>query len=287
MTRGIVVVPGMCVGGRTIYSGDLAGSTPFRQYALYWDKIDWPHNNIWDFVHGLDGPDCRYLAAAGVLTRTNVEFEGTVNAQEILPLTQLAALDMHNKCEPGQWSMAQHGLTLISPTETTVPGRAIEVELYGLLPVPTDDVPMDRVLEFRHRRYDELLALRDELDVFYLEIANNVDFARAKLQAETRIRRVLRDLHTAFNETFARRLLTSWKVELNVTRMLMDGGFLAGVGMTANASPVVVAALGIAGAAAGTLTVGAVHLRRGENIPESLRPFAYLVHVEKELRKRK
>lgn len=54
------------------------------------------------------------------------------------------------------------------------------VELHRAIPIPMNDVPFDEVLEFKHRRYDQLLLLRYLLESFVSKIEASADNTQAR-----------------------------------------------------------------------------------------------------------
>ncbi|OGR00271.1 MAG: hypothetical protein A2505_09580 [Deltaproteobacteria bacterium RIFOXYD12_FULL_55_16] len=279
MSRGIVITPRFEFDGQRFSMGGGFDPVSLRQYLLYWDKLDWPNNNI---IAIGDAPELEFLRSAGVLERTMVRFTSFAgNVGYAMLQMQVSALEERDKNEPGTWSLAQHSKLLASSPEGTVETRSLEVEIYSAVPVPAADVSFEEILEFKQRRNSELLHFRSAMDELYQEAASAADIPRAKLQAQDRIQRALQDLNDVFGESFARRFLSSLKVELNIPNIaglaLAGGAAAASFGM-----PIAVAAG--AGAIAGALKFDMAHIRKGANIPASLRAYAYLHHIEQELR---
>lgn len=279
MSRGIVITPRFTFDGRTLSLHGGFAPVSLRQYLLYWDKIDWPDNNIIGFRD--DAPEFSFLKQAGVLERTMVRFTAfSGNAGYALLQMQVLALEARNTNEPGAWSLAQQSALLASSPEGTVDTRTIEVELYSAIPVPSEDVPLHDVLEFKQRRNSELLQFRAAMDELYQETIRSADIPRAKLQAQDHLERAVRDLNEVFGESFVRRLLASFKVELNVPNIAT----LAIAGSAAASS--FGFSIGV-GAAAGAISAAVkfdmAQIRKGANIPERLRDYAYLHYIEREL----
>jgi len=279
MSRGIVITPRFNFDGQTLALHGGFDPVSLRQYLLYWDKIDWPDNNVIGF--GDDTPEFNFLKQAGVLERTMVRFASfNGNVGYALLQMQVLALEARNANEPGTWSLAQQSALLASSPEGTVNTRSIEIELYSAIPVPSKDVPLHDVLEFKQRRNSELLQFRAAMDELYQETIGSADIPRAKLQAQDHLERAVRDLHDVFGESFVRRLLASFKVELNVPNIATHA--IAGsVAASSFGFPIGVGAA--AGAIAASVKFDMAHIRKGANIPERLRDYAYLHHIEREL----
>lgn len=277
--RGIVITPMFTFDGRTLSMGGGFDPISLRHYLLYWDKLDWPDNNIISLGDG--GPDIEFLKSTGVLERTVVKFSGfSGNIGYAMLGMQVAALQIRNDKEPGSWSLAQDSQELVASPEGTVEFRSIEMELYSAVPVPTRDVSYDDVLEFKRRRDDELKSFRSAMDDLYQEVIAAADIPRAKLQAITRLERAVQELNDVFGESFSKRFLSSLKVELNVPNIAV----LAAGGAAAASTFGIPLAIGAsAGAIAAVVKFDLSHIRKGERIPDQLKDYAYLHHVEREL----
>ena len=280
MTRGIVITPRFDFDGNRLSIGGGFDPTSLRQYLLYWDKLDWPDNNV--IAMDGDTPETSFLKSMGILERTTVRFTSfSGNIGYAMLQSQVAALEQREKNEPGSWSLAQHSKLLASEPTSTTETRTIEVELYSLLPVPAEDVSLEEVLEFKQRRAAELLQFRAAMDALYQETAGAADIPRAKLQAQDNVQRALQDLNDVFGESFGRRLLASLKAELNIPNI---AGMALGGGVAASSYDLPIAVGAAAGAIAGAIKFDMAHIRRGSRIPERLRAYAYLHHIERELR---
>lgn len=61
------------------------------------------------------------------------------------------------------------------PLPDVEPEGGQRVALYQALPVPHVSSPIHEILEFKHRRHDELLALRAHLDTLYRAVEQSPD----------------------------------------------------------------------------------------------------------------
>lgn len=277
--RGVVITPKFAFDGRTLSTGSGFDPISLRHYLLYWDKLDWPDNNIISLGDG--GPDIEFLKSTGVLERTVIKFTGfSGNIGYAMLGMQVAALQFRNDKDPGSWSLAQDSQVLVASPEGTVEARSIEVELYSAIPVPTRDVSYDDVLDFKRRRESELKSFRSAMDDLYQDVIASVDIPRAKLQAIVRLERSIQELNDVFGESFSKRFLSSLKVELNVPNIaaLAVGGAAAastfGIPLAIGAS---------AGAIAAAVKFDLSIIRKGSRIPDQLKDYAYLHHIEREL----
>jgi hypothetical protein len=189
-----------------------------RQYLLYWDKLDWPDNDRVSIRINNDD-DLNFLQKAGILQRSMVELGDSVSSPaEAMLRAQTSALETLNQADPGAWSLAQHAAALASVAEGTAESCVMELLLDSALPVPIDDTPIEDVLEFKERRRAELLRLQAAMDDIYFRLSEHDtrDVPRARLRELDLLDAALRDLHSAFADSFARRLLSSMKIELSV-----------------------------------------------------------------------
>lgn len=171
--RGLVVSPPIETGGRSlaIKSSDL-DPQELRSSLLFWDKLDFPDQNIIGF--GLS-PDVEFLMTAGVLQRTRVEFAGAGDIAELYRRLHVSAYELLDNEDPGRWSLASGERSISFTDDVLDVGRGALVRLYGAIPVPDKDVPLADILEFRTRRSDELLALRTHLEAVYQRVISAGD----------------------------------------------------------------------------------------------------------------
>jgi len=276
--RGIVITPNFRVDGETLFfhKTDIDAFS-LRQYLLYWDKIDFPDNNL---ISIGSSPDIQFLIDAGILTRTMVRFRGSIDGASAYIYSQIEVMKVKNRDAPGQWSLAQTGSTLFIPKDISTESRTIEVELYKALPVPSEDVSLEDILIFKNRYNDELLSFRLIMDEIYQSVINSNDIPRAKNSALNRLEIAIRDLNKAANESFVSRLISSFKVQLNIPRLVTPAVAGMALGQTFGFSLAVGAAVG---AVAGVVTFDLSVTRKINGIPNELQAYAYLHKIEREL----
>lgn len=247
-----------------------------RRFILYWDKIDLPRNNR--LITGLS-PELEYLKNVGFLEQTSytVEFFNSSVGFKILAET----LKQRNEQNPGGWAILQKGYDQtksVSDQDT----RTVEVELYGLLPVPPSDTPFDEILDFKEKRRSELYALRIHMDELYQGIASSADLPRAKDTAIIKLQRSLGDLHKVSRERWSLFKLSNMKAEIKLSDVAI--GALVGASV---ASPLgFPLALGsILGAAQAMIRVDLGCYRNSDWIPDEIKDFAYSYQVNKDFNK--
>lgn len=160
ISRGLVVSPPLTINGNSLYAkSSNIDPTELRFALLYWDKLVWPSSRV---IHFASGPDEQFLELAGVMSRPDYTFNGDA-AQGIAKSQIHAFLDLE-KSEPGAWALAQGENSLLLADNAFEQGNGGVIELHRAIPIPQGDVPLAEILEFKNRRNDELLNLRNHLD---------------------------------------------------------------------------------------------------------------------------
>lgn len=247
--KGIVLSPPFT----PIFTGGVqCGGEPdpleLRKYLMYWDEIDYPSNS---FIN-VTSPDIEFLETTESLKRTNVRFQGTVHSGrgEFFIAAQEAAFNKNEQEEPGCWSLAQQST---EPFYTNrYQGTAIDFELYGMLPIPSTDTPLNDILEFKEKQKDELLAFRVYLNDIYLQILSSADIPRAKNTELTRLEAAIKDLDKLLKENAIKRTVSNIRNTINID---FSGIVGAGLGSAGIASLIQMSPL-IAGMAGAGLVVG-------------------------------
>lgn len=171
VNRGLVVSPPIEIqGSRLSVRSSNLDPQELRFALLFWDRLVWPSSRA---VHFASGPDELFLENVGVLSRPEYTFNGDA-AQGIAKGQIQAFLDLESS-EPGTWAMAQGENSLLLKDTHFEAGKGALIELHHAIPIPTVDVPLNDILEFKERRRDDLILMRHQLDTFVLEIEGAVD----------------------------------------------------------------------------------------------------------------
>ncbi|WP_137169466.1 DUF6236 family protein [Marinomonas sp. FW-1] len=283
MKRGIIITPNYKVldsGGLQLAGG--VEAVNLRKYLLFWDEIDYPVNNM---IHIDGGPDIEFLIQEGIATSTEVRFQ-RMEAHEnglLFLASQMVAFEQNNKAEDKEWSIAQPTQRLIVPQEYSKKQGCLEFELYNAVQIPTADVPLPEVVEFKMRRNAELLALRDSMDSIVDQIMSSQDIPKRKNKALNKLHRDLNDFNRVMKETKFQR------VKRSLTSVATDPWFgVAGAGalvkdyLPENYQPYV-QGLNVAALGACALKFAYQELSVGKSIPDEFRHFAYLSAMRNEL----
>ncbi|WP_295863833.1 DUF6236 family protein [uncultured Neisseria sp.] len=188
-------------------------SSDIIKYLVYWDKIDYPVNKI--CLVRLADPDLIMLEEQGILTRTMSPVDNHRIDPDLFLKSQLWALKQHIKSSKGQWTLAQD---IFETDDLYFPlinednkKQIIEFNLINSLPVPIDSTPIYKILDFKYRRRDELIRLREHLDTIYNSIIQSEEIQKTYHKKIQEIQKDLYDLNRLFNENKIRTRLDSMK----------------------------------------------------------------------------
>lgn len=160
-----------------------------RSSLLFWDKLDFPINNMILFV---DNADMVFLASSGVLSRTKVDLQGSFGS-DVLKTVYTKAFRMLDQNEPGKWSLASLDNSEQFAENELEEGRGVLVQLHHGIAVPDREVPLQDILEFRERRRDELLSIRHNLNKIYLDVISSGDIPLALNSAINALQKAVSD----------------------------------------------------------------------------------------------
>jgi hypothetical protein len=281
--RGIVILPEYeAVGSHLEMNYSDITPRALRQYLLYWDKIDYPANSMFYFA---SSEEVKYLEGIGILKRTlhMHDKDGIVDFEEMFLNMQLTAFKENNKNKDECWSIAQSNTKkLILPKNDSIENRCIQIELYNSLPVPSENVSLDDILNFKEHRYHELMEFRELMDEIYLSIINSGDIELSKNHSIAKLQNKIIELNKVMNESKIQRLLSNFKIEIDVGNLIGSsvsaiGGYAVGSTM---GFPTIGATLGLASSFIKTSYEMSL---KPKEIPQELKDYAYLYYQSKEL----
>lgn len=281
--RGIIAD---CVfnGDRTSLSIN-GGIDPFRlrQYLMYWDKIDYPLNNI---ICVESTPEEKYLEEVGVLQRTHVDIitgkEGIAINPELFIDSQLCVLEKNNRNQGEIWSIGQNSSKLYLPEDKSIKANTVQLELYDCIPVPKEDTPFDDILDFKDKRRDELIEFRRAMDVMYDEILSSECPDLKESRCIEELQNKIIDINRVMSESRIKKVLSSVNVELNVSD-LAQAALNAFTGYNLGEKvgfPEVGAAVGLVASA---INITYNTSLKAKGVPDNLKDYAYLFYAKKEL----
>lgn len=279
--RGIVISPEYKIlEDGYLKIGPGLDSEKLRQYVLYWDKIDFPNNNLFSFS---GTPEVDFLIQEGIMQRTQYRFDNVVPTLEtivdIYTNMQHITFIENNKREKAAWSMAQPNRELILNKDLGLNTRVLEVNLYNSLPIPSAENSLEDILKFKDRRRDELEHFRFLMDGFYQNLLKSGDSERAMLSYLEEIERQINAIKKTMNESFLKTLWKSLKARYDVSEMMKNGA-IGTIGAMSLDLPVLTS--GLLGAVSAIKVNTEISLKP-KDIPDNSKAYAYLYYADKEL----
>lgn len=201
--RGILLsAPIVFDGNELLAKSSSVDPAALRRATLFWDRLVWPDSKIISFG---SNDDEKLLEAEGLLSRPRPirhnDGAGVGNMDALIRITNSFDINLGleqakhfvqqhvdeflalERNEPGQWTMSQGNDSFVMKNANFVEGRGQLVTLARAIPLPDPNYPLHDLLEFKHKRSDEIVALTHELDKFFSQIANakDADFEMSRL----------------------------------------------------------------------------------------------------------
>ncbi|MBB1322489.1 DUF6236 family protein [Shewanella sp. SR43-8] len=281
MDRGIVVTPYFTFDGHSLHFPGLVGieSTNLKHYLLYWDKVEFPNNNI---IHIGDSPEFEFLYNENVLQRTNININGfSGNIGNVYLIAQAEAIRKLNEQDPGKWTLGQNSSRLFVPDSLSKNTSSVEFELYNILPSPGDDVSYEEILNFKVKRKDELAEFRMCMDDIYIDITKSNDIPRSKNVALTKLEKSISNLNVVASESWSSKFLSGFKVDISIPNVIDNS--VKGAGLAAMSSlPITLGAA--AGAVASVMKFDFSTAPRVTGTKGLRNDFAYISSVNRDLK---
>ncbi len=251
----------------------------------FWDRIAWPSISVLP-SHG--STDMDFLESEGVLVRPEASLVPNLTSpgRGFADTYFRAYQDLENK-EPGRWCLsasAEHDLRSFLG-DHIAPDRGITVSLHHAIPIPTRNVALQDLLEFKQKRNSELEALRKELDSYKQLITSATDRAEVLATQRDRIDAACVDLLSVSREQ---------KMPIHISDMSLEIDFNGSAALVvAAAASVFSDHLNLPGvekflASAGVIALSSIKFKAGFGIGDNkakLRqsPFLYVHYLNKEL----
>jgi hypothetical protein len=275
--RGLIVSPPIEVEGTHLLAKSSNLDPQELRFALlFWDKLVWPSSRA---IHFASGPDELFLESAKILERPEYTFNGDV-AQGIVK-GQYQAFKEREQAEPGVWALSHGENSFLWKDGLADQDTGALVELHRAIPIPTTDVPLAEILEFRSRRNDELIILRRHLESFVSEIESSTDKAVALEKRIAEIDQACADLLTVGKEWQFPVYLSSLKTSFSLNPMRFLGATAIGWKMGEPYGLTAAAGAAAAAGAGSTLEIKADYGLRSIRRPSS--PFRYACSSHEEL----
>jgi hypothetical protein len=272
--RGLVISAPVQVDGTSISTRGALNSEELRHNLLFWDKLDYPKNN---FIEIGGGSELDFLIGEGVIQRTSIAIRGGGSGGEIIRRSHVKAFNELDAESPGQWALGRGINSVAFRDGDTIEGRALLFDLHSAIPIPSKEVALQDVLDFKQRRNSELLQLRFALDKIYQDILSAPDKPLAESSA-------ISDLDRAIANHLKVSREAKFPLKLSGIKAKLDWKAVVAAGVTFNASvahfPLVNTLLLSAGAvAAASLSIEAGVIAGRDRKT----PFEYIIQIEREL----
>jgi len=223
VSRGVIATPAIINihnDGFTMERG--LSPQEIRYYALYWEKVVIPGSNL---VHiGL--PDEEALIQSGVIKRPRVEFQGAFGGADLghsfAVAQSVVAKKLMEEDNSTDWVLHQIGNKLNIPSEFVEDKNSLRFDLINLLPVPDGNTPIADILEFKHRRSDELNTLHIAIESAYLEALKCPDQSLGASAAIRELKASIDNLNSASAGKWEKTSKFDFSTEFN-----LDGGKIA------------------------------------------------------------
>ncbi|AZD34676.1 hypothetical protein C4K22_1923 [Pseudomonas chlororaphis subsp. aurantiaca] len=275
--RGLIISPPMKINGTTIIAGQgHIDPIELRFSLLFWDKLAWPHNN---FVNMKGNGDTDHLAKCGILTRPQYDVRGDMGTAIAKGYIDTYS-QLENK-EPGQWAMAQSERGLLLSQNVLDPEKGAILELQRAIPIPSFDVALDDILEFKARRQDELLLFRHHLENLVLEIKNSENSAQALNKTLADLDIVCSDLLKVSKEYQLPFHISNLNTSFNINPIKLFEAGKKGWDLGAPYGLKAASAAAVAGGILSTISIKGDFGFRSVKAPKS--PYRYAYSINKEL----
>ncbi len=219
--RGLVISPPVEIKDNSLFIRS-SGIDPqeLRFYLLFWDKLEFPQNNLFHFA---STPDVSFLEHEGILTRTVIDtYSHSGDFASLFHEMHVKSFKDLDRAEPGVWSLARGENSISFSSEDLEENRGILFKLYSAIPVPDKDVPLQDVLDFRERRKPEQLALRIYLEELYQKVQQDPDVDLSLNTQISNLELALQDHTKASKEANFALRLTDLKIKIDYQEVIKN-----------------------------------------------------------------
>ena len=255
MERGIVVCPAKIKIEPNGFSCSV-GVTPseINYFLLYWDKLSAPTDN---FIYVPIHEEEDFLISTGILERPVAKFYGSFSGSDaglaiIESQLQLAEQKMNDK--KIDWVIHQFGEEIFLPDSMKASQQILRFDLSSVLPVPSQNVPMVDLLEFKRRRSDECRALHDCMDEIYIDVLASPDPDFSAKKSVDRLRTAIADLERVQKERFKFLRKFDLSIEADGSKLAALGPAAVGLCADLSSGGLTLGLASVAGAAVGALS---------------------------------
>ena len=277
--NGLIVSCPIAINGDDIKITRSALDPQELRFALmFWDRLSWPM--LYGIqIHG--GRDEWFLKDAGILERPTYNITG-----KQAPALQQSLVEDYTVKElenPGKWAIGTGENSIKSAELIDEDSSGTLISLLNSIPIPTPEVPLTEILEFRQRRRSELLSFREHLELMIAEISKADNGEQELKNKIAELDAACANLVKTANEWQFPVALSDFRASINFDIKKILGGAYAAfkIGQDLKLDLTSSAIMGVAGGVAGSINVGADIKFRPAKLETS--PYKYAYHIQKDL----
>ena len=241
-----------------------------RKFTLFWDCLEVSENNL--IGGGGNIAELNFLESCGVVQKTKIEVIGSYGLIEFIKTANLALLEKLSEANPGAWSVASQLNSIAFSDGELSENSGVSFKLYDALIIPDGNVPLEDILEFKHRRNDELLNLRHHLDDVYRKILSSPDRPLTELSEIEKLDKVLSNYNSVTKETGFSFTKSTLQANFSVSRAVAAALVSDKIGLPLSASAM-------------TGVIAGIDVRVGKGLNKSKQldtPFQYIHSLNRE-----
>ncbi|MBF0658053.1 hypothetical protein IPZ60_04780 [Psychrobacter sp. NG25] len=199
MKRGIIAAPGIINRlPRGFQMERSLNIDELRYYVLYWDEVVIPANNA--VYIGI--PQEEAFILAGAIKRPSVQLSGLIDTDAMLSCQSKVAEALVKENKGVDWVIQQFGEECLLLENYSEERNTLRIDLASCLPVPTGEVNVYDILDFKERRKNEFIALHEYLDEVYEQALLSPDQSLASKKAVYKLTKSIEDLDRVTLERF-------------------------------------------------------------------------------------
>jgi len=199
---------------------------------------------------------------------------------EMNHFAQIKAAELLQAKGTDTWTLSQTSSSFEFPAGESPSASLFEAKLYAGLPIPTENTPLDEILEFKQNRSSALIKFRHAIDNLYLKMLSSPDTERELRKASEYIDLAVQELSQCLDERKIKTLFTTLNLYLNLNDSKLVSTILGAFGASGLNVPLVVGAA--VGLGANTLLTFATRcIDKPVLVPTELKDFMYLYETKK------
>lgn len=274
--RGLVISTPLKMTANSLLITPELDAQELRFSLLFWDHLDFPLS----LALGIGASaDVDFLMSADVMSRSRAL--GGSGGSELMLDAFVGTFRQLDERDPGRWSLARGEKSLTFPEQYLEEGKGgLSVKLLQAIPVPSKDVPLADLLEFRDKRRAELLALREHLDSIYQTIENSAEKSHASAAALDALDRTIGDLLKVSKESSWKFILSGLELKVDVLDFKL--GSAVALGALQMGLPISTSIL----SGLGATVVPTISIKNGVSLKRSKpssSPFEYVTYFHRDL----